>query len=93
MVREDSKVFGLINFPYLPTELALFLDGGVAWDAGDHPVFKLASHSNERIPVFSAGVATRVNLLGYLVGQVYLAFPFQRPEKTSQLGFLLATGW
>ena len=85
--------FGLINFPYLPTELALFLDGGVAWDAGDHPVFKLASHSNERIPVFSAGVATRVNLLGYLVGQVYLAFPFQRPEKTSQLGFLLATGW
>ena len=85
--------FGLINFPYLPTELALFLDGGIAWNAGDHPVFKLASHSNERIPVFSAGVATRMNILGYLVGQVYLAFPFQRPEKTTQLGFLIATGW
>ena len=27
--------FGLINFPYLPTEVSLFFDAGLAWDDGD----------------------------------------------------------
>ncbi|MEM8487378.1 MAG: tolB protein precursor, partial [Bacteroidota bacterium] len=27
--------FGLINFPYLPTEINLFFDAGLAWDDGD----------------------------------------------------------
>ena len=28
--------FGLINFPYLPTELSLFFDAGMAWNEGDN---------------------------------------------------------
>ncbi len=28
--------FGLINFPYLPTELNLFFDAGLAWNDGDN---------------------------------------------------------
>ena len=85
--------YGLVDFSYLPTELVAFLDGGVAWSKGDEPVFKLAERSTERIPVFSAGVAARINLFGYLIGQVYLAFPFQRPDQTTQFGFVIAPGW
>jgi hypothetical protein len=82
-----------MDFTYLPTELLAFLDGGLAWTDADSPTFKLAERSSERIPVFSAGLAARVNLMGYLVAQVYLAFPFQRPEKTTQFGFVIAPGW
>ncbi len=88
-----NEQFGLINFPYLPTELSLFLDGGVAWSAGSDPVFKLAARSNQRIPVFSAGIAARVNLFGYVVGQVYFAYAFQRPDNSRQVGFVFSPGW
>ncbi|MDO5575766.1 MAG: hypothetical protein Q4F84_01695, partial [Fibrobacter sp.] len=66
-----NKQFGLFNFQYLPTELALFLDGGVAWTKANHPVFKLNGKSTERTPVFSLGAATRFNLFGLLVLQIY----------------------
>ncbi|MGD8921976.1 MAG: peptidase S9 [Candidatus Zixiibacteriota bacterium] len=85
--------FGLINFPYLPTELLAFVDGGVAWSRGETITWKLTERSNKRIPVFSAGVASRFNILGILVTQVYMAFPFQRPDKTTQWGFVIAPGW
>ncbi len=85
--------YGLVDFAYLPTELVAFFDGGVAWYANDPPKLKWATNSTERIPVFSAGVAVRVNVLGALVGQVYMAFPFQRPQKTTQFGFVIAPGW
>ncbi len=85
--------FGLINFPYLPTELSLFFDGGVAWRNNSHIDLKFAERSSQRIPVFSAGAAARVNLFGYIVMQFYYAFPFQRPDKTGQFGFVIAPGW
>lgn len=85
--------FGLINFPYLPTELSLFLDGALAWTSEEAPVFKLAEKSDERIPVFSTGLAARVNLLGALVTQFYYAIPFQRPQTDGKFGFLFSVGW
>jgi Tol biopolymer transport system component len=85
--------FGLINFPYLPTELSLFLDGGVAWTNQDKPVFKFAGNSDQRIPVFSTGLAARFNILGYIVAQIYYAYPFQRPGDGWQFGFVIAPGW
>lgn len=88
-----SEQFGLINFPYVPTELSLFLDGGVAWTNSSKPVFKITEHSNERIPVFSSGVAARFNILGYIVAQIYYAYPFQRPGDGWQFGFVIAPGW
>ncbi len=88
-----TEQFGLIDFGFLPTELVAFFDGGVAWSAGDTPEFTFEERSSKRIPVFSAGVAARVNLAGYLIGQFYYAFPFQRPEKTAQFGFVIAPGW
>ncbi|HEX8726364.1 MAG TPA: basic secretory protein-like protein [Gemmatimonadaceae bacterium] len=47
----------------------------------------------DHIPVFSAGITTRINLLGYLILETYLAHPFQRPGKNWVVGVQLAPGW
>ena len=88
-----NEQFGLINFPYLPTELSLFLDGGVAWSQNSEPILKLATRSNQRIPVFSAGIAARFNIFGYVIGQIYYADAFQRPDNRFQFGFVISPGW
>jgi Tol biopolymer transport system component len=94
--------FGLINFPFLPTELSAFVDAGLAWRSGDQcdasdpvgcsPVWKWDAPT-ERTPVVSAGVSTRFNVLGFAVFEMYYAYPFQRPNKGWHLGFQLAPGW
>ncbi len=90
-----TEQFGLLNFPYLPTELTLFGDAGLAWNEGDNP-FKLLKFDRdtiERVPVFSVGTSVRFNMLGYLVFEIYYAYPFQRPEKGAHFGFSLLPGW
>lgn len=47
----------------------------------------------ERIPVFSTGVSFRVNLMGYMILETYIAHPFQRPTKNWVVGVQLAPGW
>jgi outer membrane protein assembly factor BamA len=48
----------------------------------------------ERVPVFSTGVSFRVNLLGYMIVETYIAHPFQRPNKKPWVvGVQLAPGW
>jgi len=88
-----TEQYGLINFPYLPTELSVFFDGGAAWTKDESPVLKWARRSTERVPVFSAGGAARVNVLGYIVLEFYYAYPFQRPDKSWQFGINLQPGW
>jgi Tol biopolymer transport system component len=85
--------FGLINFPYLPTEIAPFFDGGLAWTNTSHPVFTINPHDQRDAPVFSAGVTARFNVLGYIVAEVYYAHPFQRPGAGGQFGFQILPGW
>ena len=110
--------FGLINFPYLPTELTAFVDAGFAWCGSDAPTapeesfvgsvrcgpgpsgqpaeetdLTFSTNSNERVPVVSAGVSSRFNILGYVILEVYYAYPFQRPDRGWHLGFNLAPGW
>jgi Tol biopolymer transport system component len=90
-----TEQFGLINFPYLPTELVAFFDAGAAWDtwSGENSVtWEVSDSSAERVPVFATGVSARVNLLGFLVLESYYAFPFQR-DKGWHWGFNLAPGW
>lgn len=84
---------GLIEFPYVPTEIAPFVDAGVAWDAANPPNLELTRSSDLRVPVFSAGVTARMNILGYVIFEAYYAYPFQRPEKGAHWGFNLAPGW
>lgn len=85
--------FGLINFPYLPLEVAPFFDAGVAWSRGETPTLEFTRRSVGRVPVFSTGVSARANILGYLVLEAYYAYPFQRPDKGWHWGFQIAPGW
>jgi Tol biopolymer transport system component len=84
---------GLINFPYLPTEISPFVDVGAAWTSNDGIDFTFARNTLDRVPVVSAGVSARFNILGYLILESYWAYPFQRPEKGGHFGFNLAPGW
>jgi Tol biopolymer transport system component len=84
--------FGLLNFPFLPTELTAFVDAGLAWTSDESPVFTW-DDPTARTPVVSAGLSTRVNLMGFAVVEIYYAYPFQRPDRGFHLGFNLAPGW
>ena len=85
--------FGLISSPLPPIEIAPFVDAGVAWTKSSGPVWDFTSTSSDRTPVVSAGIASRINLFGFAVFQVYYAHPFQRPGQSGVWGFLLQPGW
>ncbi len=87
-----TKEYGLINAPAVPTEMEAFIDGGTAWSSGQHPKLKFATNTDERVPVFSAGVGLRI-LLSYIPIEIYAAKPFQRPGKNIVYGFNIIPGW
>lgn len=89
-----TESYGLLNFPYLPTEISFFADGGVSWTENDAPDLRWeTSVTPDRIPVFSAGVSSRFNLFGYTVLEIFYAKPFQRPAKGAHFGFQIVPGW
>lgn len=88
-----SREFGLLSFPYLPTALVTFGDGGMAWSTDEPPVFAFARESSERVPVFSTGLSARVNVLGFAVVEFMGVFPFQRPDKGWHFDFQISPGW
>jgi len=88
-----TEQFGLLNFPYVPTELSAFVDSGVAWTAEDPPEIKFARDTDERVPVVSTGVSARMNLFGAAIIEVFYAYPFQRPEKGGVIGASFLPGW
>jgi len=86
--------YGLLQIPFLPTELAFFVDGGVAWDGRNEPVLEWSRDTLARVPVFSSGVSFRVNLLGYMVLEIYRATAWQRPAERNPIwGLHLSPGW
>jgi hypothetical protein len=88
-----TEAYGLFDFPYLPTELAVFADAGLAWTAESAPVFAWDRDSEERVPVVSAGVSARMNLFGAAIVEIFYAQPFQRPVKGGFVGLHLLPGW
>ena len=85
--------FGLIASPLPPIEIAPFVDAGVAWTKASGPVWDLSTTSGDRTPVVSTGIASRINLFGFAVFEVYYAHPFQRPGRSGVWGFVLQPGW
>ncbi len=88
-----TEEFGLVNMPYLPMELVLFADAGVAWTSEEPPVLKWSIRTTERVPVFSTGISSRINIGGAFVLELYLAKPFQRPARNLIFGLTFAPGW
>ncbi|MBN2213906.1 MAG: PD40 domain-containing protein [Bacteroidales bacterium] len=85
----------LIKSRYLFTDLAFFLDGGLVWDPEHHPDLKWqVTSSDDRIPLFSAGLSLRLNLFGYMVVEPYYAVPFQDGGfKNASFGINFIPGW
>lgn len=85
--------FGLLSVPFLPTEIAPFVDAGVAWTSSDSPELRLDRNTAERVPVVSAGVTARLNLLGAAVVEIFWVQPYHRQGVGSYWGFQLLPGW
>ena len=77
------------------SEIALFFDAGLSWDDQSSPVFSLSTRSQKnRIPLFSTGVAYRINLFGVMIIEPYYAFPIhQRQIKRGSFGMNFFSGW
>jgi Tol biopolymer transport system component len=88
-----TEELGLINLPFLPTEISPFFDVGVAWRRHDAPELRFEREGGARVPVMSTGVSARVNLFGYAVGEVFYVYPLHRREKGAHFGFQLQPGW
>jgi dipeptidyl aminopeptidase/acylaminoacyl peptidase len=87
-----TREYGLIDAPFLPTEIFAFADAGAAWSKGDDVKIKWATRTNEHVPVASVGVGLRI-LLSYIPIEVYAAKPFQRPDEDIVYGFNIIPGW
>jgi Tol biopolymer transport system component len=89
------KPLALIGSKYFLTDLNLFFDGGLAWSKGDKPKITWEKAAfDQRVPVFSAGASLRINVLGYLILEPYLAVPFQNGGwQNKQFGLNFVPGW
>jgi Tol biopolymer transport system component len=85
------RPFGATSRMYgpIPIEVALFADGGVAWNRGQKP----AIFGGSRDGISSGGLALRANLFGYAVGELDFARPFQRPGSGWIVQFNLSPGF
>lgn len=73
----------------IPVEVAFFADGGVAWNRGQKPSILGGSRDG----ISSAGVALRVNLFGFAIGQFDIVKPFQRQSQGWMFQFSLSPGF
>jgi outer membrane protein assembly factor BamA len=84
------SVFGGDNFyGPLPVELAVFTDSGIAWGRNSRPSFS----GGDRQPVSSAGVAARINLLGFAIAEIDYVRPLDRPGRGWLWQFNLSPGF
>ena len=77
--------FGLTAPGFLPIDLIAFGDAGVAWDGNTEPKFMGGTRSG----VSSVGGGVRINVFGFMIGEMVMVRPLDRPEKGwyFQLGF------
>jgi hypothetical protein len=87
-------LFGVLGlgqgfYGFLPVEMAIFYDGGVAWNRTEDPqIFGGARHM-----VTSAGITLRLNFFGYAIGALDWVKPFQRPERGWMFRFSFTPGF
>ena len=79
---------------YFFTTLVAFADGGFATNDYNNLEFTWKSAPDKNSPIFSTGLALRINLFGYAVLEPYAAIPFQREDKNMVFGlFIRGSGW
>lgn len=77
------------------TELALFVDAGIAWTKDNPPKLRWKPKNiDERVPFVSTGLSIRINLFGMLVLEPYYAVPFQLGGfESANWGINFLPGW
>ena len=86
--------YGLFRFKYIPSELSLFMDTGVAWDSQNSPVFRwLPEETDDRVPVMTIGASLRLNILGYVILEPFYAMPVQGKIMKGAFGLNFYPGW
>jgi outer membrane protein assembly factor BamA len=85
----------LIPSKYLFTELAFFIDGGLAWDKGDKINLDITADKEVyKVPMLTYGASIRFNVFGMLVLEPYYAFPIQKDgTKYASFGLNFLPGW
>jgi len=79
-------------YGFLPIELALFTDAGVAYWGRNFPGTAADDRAwflgGDRKPLVSSGAAMRINLLGFAIIEVDYAYAYQRKRWVWQFGFI-----
>lgn len=97
----------LIKSKFFLTDINLFVDAGLAWSEGTSVSMNLKPETvnmsivqdmpeerPESSPLISTGASLRVNLLGYLILEPYVAVPLQNGGfKNIQFGLNFTPGW
>jgi WD40 repeat protein len=92
----------LVPFQFLPSDLNLFIDGGLVWSKQKKigQTYPYESFGNNTIsfktsPIFTTGLSLRVNVLGYLIVEPYLAVPIYNGQKQPVITGLnfMVPGW
>jgi len=97
-----------IKSKYFFTTLVGFVDGGFATDryndlnfawkpsrrSGTSEAIEDTEGNIDNYPIYSTGLALRINLFGYAVLEPFAAIPFQRKDKDITFGlFIRGSGW
>jgi outer membrane protein assembly factor BamA len=89
-----------IKSKFLFSELTLFLDGGLAWgnwnneNQFEQSVFSQSSSFGKRKPIFSTGVALRVNVFNAMILEPFYAIPLQgKGMSRGSFGLNFTPGW
>jgi WD40 repeat protein len=80
-------------FGLLPLDMVVFADGGLAWFDSPQSDRAFFLSGGDRKPVFSAGAGLRANLLGFVILELDLVHPFNRPDKGTYLQFGFTPGF
>ena len=97
-----AKKLSLINFQYVPSDLNIFFDMGIAWDdkkaIGKESQYSFSDGSKQTLklnPIISTGISLRINALGYLIIEPYLAFPIYNGKRQSAVTGInfMVPGW
>jgi peptidoglycan hydrolase-like protein with peptidoglycan-binding domain len=84
-------IFGIGEgyYGFLPIEFGGFFDTGIAWDQSNKPWFS----GGDRKPISSTGLVARINLFGFLIGEVDYVHPLNRPDKSWLWEFNFSQGF
>jgi len=86
-------------FGFLPLEMGIFVDGGMAWGSDNFRFNTPDVNENafflggDRKPVWSTGVSLKFNMFGYFILGLDFVKPFQRPNKGWHFEFNMTPGF